>query len=354
MIHPTNICGGVMKNKIILILTVLLTISCSSENVQTGGTDIGGSNSILGKPIESYAVNVSQLPEYKDYLHYIFAELDIVLPSLSRTLRNALAVSRTWYIVPIELQKLPNSKIGIPSSTATTQYALHTKKSVWISGIERNKIVDPLDAATHILHEVVMSLRVDQNSESKTILTTQDYEDIRALTSYLMKRDFESVELQNFLNKHHFFYKKGSGSLFPLPSEEVFLRTPIQIYNLLKSQSEKDLPNLAKDPLMQGFLGYCTFKFNSEEGKIKIEVSDKSYNKILRRTEFTLDEIVGRQNINGGLQLSLVEKTPNTQRPRVISFYFLENVLRSLTIIEKSKEKFESNTKYFSCTKGLK
>jgi hypothetical protein len=310
--------------------------------------DIGGSNTILGKPVEDYIINVQSLPEYKEILQTVFDRLDYVLPSLSRTLRAALHTQRTWYLVPIELKKLPNTVIGIPSDTLTGQYALHTKKSIWISDLERSKTEDLQSAATHILHEIVMSLRVDQNLKStgsKLFLYQEDYEDIRALTRYLLSPNLSSDDLQNFLLKHRFYYEGSDNNSYPLPYQESFLTTTQQVYTYLKQQDSKNLPYIYQDQNTQKFKGYCVFEFDQTHPLIKIHIYDQTYKNLIKTEKFYLSEIVSRKESPHYLHLNLLDQTESDNRQtKAAHFAFNQNQLTTLAIIKKDKKLFESHT----------
>lgn len=210
-----------MKRYIILITIMILPvlISCTnsdshhSQNTQTfdGGSDTGGSNDFMGKPIESYAIkDLSELSEYR-YIEPILKKLEEKNPAFAEMLKDSIA-KRTWYLVPGTLKHISNYTVAAPLSETTGQYALHSEKSVWISEQKRKETNNEADRALHILHEMIMAVKVDGNLRLRKIterefITQTEYDEIRGL-SVLLFHDIDSYsaeDLQSYLKQNHFF-----------------------------------------------------------------------------------------------------------------------------------------------------
>jgi hypothetical protein len=208
-----------MKKIVVLFISVFVVIACQKnpsrqDTTQVDGTThTGGSNTINGRPIESYIVDVEKLPAFQNYVEPILKDLEQKLPHFAQSLRDAVHAKRTWYMIPGSLKVIPNANIAIPSSIETEQFALHMEKSIWMSqNIYEQTVSDEL-RAMHILHEMVMANRVDANLQLHPItdqqfLSTKDYEEIRSLTHLLMY-DLKNTTAENLhqILKENDFYR---------------------------------------------------------------------------------------------------------------------------------------------------
>lgn len=227
-----------MKNIVILIV-LLLAVSCKNtstqnnaqNNAQTdsqafdGGADIGGSNDYMGKPMESYIVDVKDLPEYQQIIKPLLVKIEQKLPRLSKLIYPSIQ-NRTWYLLPGPLKHISNVTIAVPSANSTDQFALHSQKAVWISEEKRAQYLSENNMnglATHILHEIIMAVKVDGNLRIRKIidsefLSPKDYDEIRSLVHILMNEfdTYTSEELNAFLTENEFYNSNKTLSLIQI------------------------------------------------------------------------------------------------------------------------------------------
>lgn len=177
------------------------------EKLGTG--DSGGGNLYKGRPIESYRVDITQLPSYKSKVAPIIDALtntnNVINhkqgsnPDLGRMFMSILT-KRTWFLIPGPLETLPKERTGIV--VPSEQGALQSSKEIWIDSNLFN-VMSEEDQATLILHEVLMGLRIlkfasnrdqclsyslnpqycgERTTPNGTIqhLTEKDYADVRA------------------------------------------------------------------------------------------------------------------------------------------------------------------------------
>ena len=154
-----------------LSVLVLVLGACSSHEDTTttskvtdplakpasGGTDSGGGNGIQGQPLESFSKPVSSLPEFK--------RVQVVIDNLSKNCPEVAAdfvhivKERTWYFVPIELDTIPSTRLGV--SFATDQFGLQNRREVWVSLNNFNNPKSTEDSRSElILHELGMGMRL--------------------------------------------------------------------------------------------------------------------------------------------------------------------------------------------------
>ncbi|MGZ3744766.1 MAG: hypothetical protein ACXWRE_15700 [Pseudobdellovibrionaceae bacterium] len=169
-----------MKNWIlrINILTLLLLTACqgSKETVvekhfvtgsgpnlpvppdkAEGGIDGGGGgNGVERKPLESFRVDLTQVPAYQRLKDKVIDKLVVRFPKLAADLLH-ITEERSWYLIPAELRNLPASKIGV--SFKTDQIALQKLKEIWINDLIFSKM-EAEDQETLILHELLMGVRL--------------------------------------------------------------------------------------------------------------------------------------------------------------------------------------------------
>lgn len=157
-----------MKNLVALTLSLLCLAACQGHDVTKeqvivrdqahGGTDsTGGGNGINGKPLESYAVSVEANADYKTHIAPIIAQVVKKFPRFASDLIH-IANDRRWYLVPVELDKIPYERIGV--SFAVDQLALQSRAAVWIDDGLFKKMPDGEDRARLLLHELVMGIRL--------------------------------------------------------------------------------------------------------------------------------------------------------------------------------------------------
>jgi len=134
------------------------------EKLGTG--DSGGGNLYKGRPIESYRVDITQHPAYKNKIAPIVQTLTDINrgahgkqmshPDLGRMFLSILQ-KRTWYLIPGTLDTLPRERTGI--AIPTDQGALQGPQEIWINSLLFNSMEEN-EQATLILHEILMGIRI--------------------------------------------------------------------------------------------------------------------------------------------------------------------------------------------------
>lgn len=132
------------------------------DPVATGGpksegtVDSGGGNTFNGKPLESYAIKVRELPAFKNKVEALLENQGLQSTRV-KAVFDYILDKKTWYLIPGELKKLPSEKIA--SAVGTDQAALQDFKQVWLN----QNIFDEMkedDQATLLVHELLMGLRL--------------------------------------------------------------------------------------------------------------------------------------------------------------------------------------------------
>lgn len=124
----------------------------------TGGTDSGGGNSVSGRPIESYARNIFDETVVKTHIIPLISKLHEIHPRFASDLIH-IGINRTWYILPVELNKIPSSVLGVSfSDSQLEQMALQNLKAIYINSTLFEKSDRDEDRALLILHEMVMGV----------------------------------------------------------------------------------------------------------------------------------------------------------------------------------------------------
>lgn len=146
-----------------------ITVACSQPNSSQGkgggaggggqnrGTgDGGGGNVCKGRPIESYAFDVKATPAFQKYIKPIFDETAANKDDFFRLLSFVME-SKAWYLIPCELNKLPDEKIG--SAVKTEQAAIQTFTEVW-NYKPLVEAMSELDQAQLFWHEIFMGIKL--------------------------------------------------------------------------------------------------------------------------------------------------------------------------------------------------
>lgn len=126
-----------------------------------GGVDsVGGGNGINQRPLESYAIRVVDLPEFKEFIQPLIEEIAIQHPRFASDMVH-IAINRTWFLVPVELNKLPSHIIGVGfADKELQQLAIQNLSSIWINSTLFEKYPTARDRALLVLHEIVMGIRL--------------------------------------------------------------------------------------------------------------------------------------------------------------------------------------------------
>lgn len=209
-----------------------------------GTSDSGGGTGVDGKVFESYIVDPTQLPAYKQHLQGLFKNIKSNDPDGAQY--HQIFKTKTWYIAPVDLEKVSKNVLGISfMKSDTQQIARQTMKEVWID----KRIYDQMssrDQSDLLLHELNMNmyffkfmkmseickLSVLVNGEKDNdgcaknseffdkamppekahALTGQDNENIRFATGWLLKNTDKPVDEKDFVRV--LFYKGFDKRLF--------------------------------------------------------------------------------------------------------------------------------------------
>lgn len=215
-----------------------------SPTMATGTSDSGGGTGIDGKVFESYIVDPTQLPAYKQHLEPLLKNIKSKKQDGARY--DQVLKMKTWYIAPVDLSKVSKDVLGVSfMKSATQQIARQTQKEVWID----QRIYDQMngnDQADLILHELVMTMYFfkfmtmsemcklaaldsaekenegcvkDREFFDKTMppakahpLTDQDNENIRFVTGWLKQNAQKTIAEKDFIRI--LFYKGFDKRLF--------------------------------------------------------------------------------------------------------------------------------------------
>lgn len=122
---------------------------------QRGPGDSGGGNICNGKMIESYRVEVTEMPEFKQYLAPILEKLG---PQKDRKETGSpfilTAQSKNWYFIDCALDQVPKETNGLYFETH--QVAVHRTHEIFVDGRLLNTMAVE-ERAKLYLHEMVMS-----------------------------------------------------------------------------------------------------------------------------------------------------------------------------------------------------
>lgn len=330
--------------------------------IKEGGTDTGGSNDFMNRPLESYIIDVESLQEYQEYIAPLMSRLDQKLPRLSSTLRNSLK-NRTWYLVPGALNALPNYNIAFPVSNETEQFALHSEKAVWLSLEKRGQYTNSKDLATHVLHEIVMAVKVDGNLKrrkvtKKSIVTEAEYDQIRTITKILMDDlDSYSAKDLDLLLKSNKFYNSGDtldlirmhpyeniplGNADFTSTEEFFAYA--DSIRFAKSYKRYGLP----EPDMSKVEDFCTYELT--KGGLKVTTLDQNGNGAQTKTlEFS--ERVDFKNKSSRVSEKFITQSrasDNKDLAHMAHLYYLDNELLFIEIYEVYRDQFTNEWSHYS------
>lgn len=291
----------------------------------------GGGNLINGKPVDFYREDITLWPEYKKYIEPIDKKFSaIAFPDNSVSILNYVARSKTWYLLPIKLDKLPKERIG--TAFGTLQGAIQTRKEIFLSDPElpklecKEKVKCPRDermVAQLILHELVMALyrlrfepavyfcewqtdtkiKADclsgfaagstDNSfkpiEQAEFLTSDQYEPIRHFTSWLWEnfQKMDRTELWTKLTEKSFdprIYNQATLNTVNNPeSPQKVNLTRDQILQRLKVQASKGtLPsNCGYEgdfPMQSRVKCQIEFQFENDSLQLRIVAEEETFN----------------------------------------------------------------------------
>ncbi len=131
----------------------------SANDSSEGTSDSGGGTGVDGKIFESYVVDPVKIPSYKTHLKPLFDNIksDDAVETNDSFFENIFSI-KTWYVAPIELEKINKDVLGISFiKSTTTQIARQTTREVWIDR-SRFDALTSREQADVLLHEWVMNV----------------------------------------------------------------------------------------------------------------------------------------------------------------------------------------------------
>ena len=126
-----------------------------SEN-QWGVDDGGGGSGVKGKPLESYAIKISNSKGFQTHVKEIINALSIAAPNLAADFIY-LVNERSWFSVPVSLDQISRAKLGV--FFPTEQMAIQSSTEIWFN----SQLFDSMDESAQghlIVHELLMGVRI--------------------------------------------------------------------------------------------------------------------------------------------------------------------------------------------------
>lgn len=133
----------------------------TTGEAQSGGMDSGGAGGLKGVPLESYQVDFRNAfgEIYTEILLPLLNTVEIEFKPLAADLLHII-LHRTWYLVPVDLNKIPASSMGIPlDNQVMDQLAVQTRNEIWINKIEFDKMASEHQIRL-LLHELILGIRL--------------------------------------------------------------------------------------------------------------------------------------------------------------------------------------------------
>ncbi len=145
----------------------------ATDSNLTGTSSGGGGADILGKPIESYKKDFTDPKEFPEFNQLIAPLLKDVAKLYHQDIFgqvvNHILKNRSWYLLPVALNKIPSAKMGIPA--AADQFGYQTAGAVWITSLQYKGSAS--DKANRLLHEILVGIKI--------IRHLSDFEQCRAM-----------------------------------------------------------------------------------------------------------------------------------------------------------------------------
>lgn len=176
-----------MKSRLHLVLSLLLAVmagellvACESKNGSgspaspaaaqpgqpgqppvpknpDGTSDSGGGTGVDDKVFESYIVDPTTLPAYREHLASLFTNIQSA-PGREQQNLSGMFRMKTWYIAPVELDRVGKDALGVVfMKSDTQQLARQTLKEIWIDKRIFDRMAEK-DQAELLLHELVMNM----------------------------------------------------------------------------------------------------------------------------------------------------------------------------------------------------
>lgn len=134
--------------------------SRSVQPIKAQGTsDSGGCNGVENKCFDSYIIDPTTLPAYKNIVKPLLENIkssDPLKPSTNST-GNAFKI-KLWYLAPVDLESLKKEALGVSFvKSEIQQIAIQSMKAIWIDKRIFDKMSEK-DQAELLIHELIMSM----------------------------------------------------------------------------------------------------------------------------------------------------------------------------------------------------
>ncbi len=245
----------------------------ASGNTLQGPSDGGGGDTCNGKMIESYKVDITTLPEYKDLIQPILDKIT-AQDKAGGTSASPFAFTpkiKNWYIVDCKLQDIPKERKGLYLETYQT--AIHTSHEVFIDATSYNGMAKE-EKAKLLLHEMVMGFylmkyltiedmcKISGSCPGDTTaasswkmfrpevyrpLNDEDHQKIRNVTAWLWSQK-DALTAQNFavMAKNNDFDKRFESSGAASESTELEIDPQVLVRMLKKHQWSDSFPKFCQ------------------------------------------------------------------------------------------------------------
>lgn len=272
-----------------------------SPSTTNGTSDSGGGTGLDGKVFESYIVDPTELPAYKQHLEPLLKNINSEQEKSSQY--HQIFKIKTWYIAPVDLDKVSKDALGVSfMKSDTQQIARQSMKEIWID----KRIYDQMssnDQSDLLLHELVMNLyffkflkiseickiwitvngetgnegcvengtQLDKimPPEEKRSLTDQDNENIRYVTGWLKQNAQQTIAEKDFVRV--LFHKNFDKRFF---RPENYGEKPGSMGEL--KISKKELYQAIKGTKLSGHMPGTCHAVSGATKSCKIELEEKS------------------------------------------------------------------------------
>lgn len=223
--------NGILR--IIISLTLATFLAACQEGVKIpkgplsaneryqGPSDGGGGDTCNGRVIESFRVDITELPEYKEFVAPV---VEKTFPKDTKFANSPFLFSakmKNWYIIDCKLQDIPKESKGLYLESFQT--AIHTSREIFIDSASYSAMSKE-ERGRLLLHEMVMSFylmkfssiddlcKISANCTPDVLilskwkiyrpepyrpLDAEDHQKIRSVTAWLFAQN-ESLDFNKF------------------------------------------------------------------------------------------------------------------------------------------------------------
>lgn len=375
-----------MKNlnwiiKLVTGLALTFIVACSKPNSAPNGPakpaapgkgadqpfvgtgDGGGGNTCKGRPIESYSLDLKNLNSFKTYIQPIYNDLAAYNDDVYRLLTFVMN-TKSWYLIPCALEKLPDSKIG--SAVKTEQAAIQTFNEVWNYKPIVAKMADA-DQAKLFWHEIFMGIKLlrfessynqcrafapdlnlcEGNSKERqgkpNDLTAEDYADVRKAAAEILNlpRPTSQREWHDFLGRNNFSFAQRKF----VRTGEISQVTGRDLWNYMqKSEALGFMPQVGH--AVDGETGSvtaekCSFKVQGHgTDRMILEITRENGDVLTAETDLDGQFVINNTDQLGGslrflsMGVSSSKALRRGERSYSINFYFDQDLLFAVGLVE--------------------